>query len=88
MKKSFKWKLIGVILFLLAVGIYYYVALPAINIHAKETWSMIIVALVLIVLIATFRTLMKVKNIQDFKLIKNDISNSIFLKIKVTNYTY
>lgn len=81
MKKSLKWKLIGVIAFILAVAAYYYVALPAINIHAQETWGMIIVALALVIIFATFRTLKNVKTIHDFKYIKDEIVKSFILKL-------
>ena len=32
-KNSFKWKIILIVLAIIIAGIYYYIALPAINIH-------------------------------------------------------
>lgn len=81
MKKTFKWKLIGILAFIIAVAVYYYTMLPAINIHSKETWGMIIVALALIIIFATFRTLKSVKTVHDFKYIKDEISSSVILKV-------
>lgn len=46
MKKG-RIKLFAVIGFLLAAAVYYYVALPAINIHSSELWVFLIVLLVL-----------------------------------------
>ena len=37
MKKG-KWKLVSVVAVLILAGLYYYIALPAINIHASEIW--------------------------------------------------
>lgn len=36
--KNFKWKLTAIITFILAAGIFYYVTLPAINIHSRDFW--------------------------------------------------
>ena len=38
-----KWKLLLVLAVLLAAGIYYYVALPAINLHSSGFWIFFIV---------------------------------------------
>lgn len=50
MKKSVKYLIIGVIA-LLALGIYYYVTIPAINIHSSGTWTAIIVLAVAVMII-------------------------------------
>ena len=44
MKK--KWKLTAVLAVILLAGLYYYIALPVVNIHSTETWFMIILLLV------------------------------------------
>ena len=45
--KNFKTKIMAVIAVLLLAGIYYYVALPAINIHSTGFWIFLIMLLVL-----------------------------------------
>lgn len=49
MKK--KLKILAVLLAVVFVGVYYYVALPAINIHSSDTWFFMFVILVVILLI-------------------------------------
>ena len=44
--KKIKWKLIGVVCFLLFVGAVYYITLPAINIHSQGLWILLIVLLI------------------------------------------
>lgn len=41
-----KWKLLIVLFVILVAGLYYYIALPAFNIHSTGTWFLIIVLLV------------------------------------------
>lgn len=41
MKGMMKVKLVIALLVVIAVAIFYYVSLPAINIHATETWKFI-----------------------------------------------
>lgn len=50
-----KWKLIGVIGLLLLAGIWYYVSLPALNIHSKSCWGFIAVLLAAIIVIYAWR---------------------------------
>ncbi len=45
--KKFKVKLAAVLGILVVLGIYYYAALPAINLHATETWIFVFVAVIL-----------------------------------------
>ena len=47
--KNMKMKIIGVIAFLIVAGIYYYVTLPAINIHSKDFWVFLIILMVLLI---------------------------------------
>lgn len=47
MKKG-KWKLASVVAVLILAGLYYYIALPAINIHATEIWMFMLIVVVLI----------------------------------------
>lgn len=39
---NLKWKLLAVLAALIAAGVYYYVALPAVNIHSKGFWGFLI----------------------------------------------
>ena len=41
--KNFKLKLIGIFTFIIVAGIFYYVTLPAINIHSRDFWIFLIV---------------------------------------------
>ena len=46
--KNAKWKLLGVLALLIAAGIFYYVTLPAINIHSSEFWMFIMVLIIIV----------------------------------------
>lgn len=48
---SLKWKLIAVLAVLLAAGIYYYAALPAVNIHNQGFWGFLIGIVVLLLVV-------------------------------------
>lgn len=54
MKKGIKYLIIGLVL-LIAAGIYYYVALPAINIHSSGFWFFIMSLLVVIMVIMALK---------------------------------
>ena len=69
--KKLKTKLLIAVLAVLLLGIYYYVALPAINIHATEFWIFLII---LIVLAAAF--FVKKKELNRY-----EIKNSKGLKV-------
>lgn len=56
MKKSTLWKIIGVVAALLAAFIYYYVTLPAFNLHSVGTWWFLIVLLAVIGTVISFKT--------------------------------
>ena len=45
--KKIKTKLLIAVLVILVLGIYYYTALPAINIHATEFWVFLIILIIL-----------------------------------------
>ena len=42
-----KWKVLAALLAVIIVGIYYYISLPAINIHSSDTWFFIFVILII-----------------------------------------
>ena len=46
--KNVKTKIMAVIAVVLLLGVYYYVALPAINIHSTEFWIFLIIMIVLV----------------------------------------
>ena len=50
-----KRKLLIAIVVILAAGLYYYVALPAFNIHSSDTWFFIIFLLVVVAVIYAVR---------------------------------
>lgn len=48
MKKKGKWKLIAVLGILLVAAVYYYLALPAINLHSADMWMFIIMMIIIV----------------------------------------
>ena len=46
--KNFKWKLTAIVTFILAAGIFYYVTLPAINIHSRDFWIFLIILVIVL----------------------------------------
>ena len=69
-----KSKVIGIISLIVAAGIYYYIALPAINIHSVDVWYFILF------LVAAAGVIYAVKN----KIGKNEIRESKVLKIIIS----
>ncbi|MDD3360704.1 MAG: CvpA family protein [Hespellia sp.] len=76
MKKG-KMKVIGVIVILVIAAIYYYVALPALNIHSSDLWLFVIVLIVVGLMIVAQRVTQKRRldirdlgELKDSKLIK------------------
>ncbi|HIS25456.1 MAG TPA: CvpA family protein [Candidatus Pullilachnospira intestinigallinarum] len=70
MKKG-KWKLLLVLAILLAAGIYYYVALPAINIHSTGFWMFFIVlGLLILAAYASRKRLRTVSEIRESRFMK------------------
>ena len=49
--KKLRTKLLVAVLAVLVLGIYYYVALPAINIHSTEFWIFLVILIILAALI-------------------------------------
>ena len=56
MKKSTVWKLIGVVIALLVAFIYYYITLPAFNLHSTGTWWFLIVLIAALGVYLSIRT--------------------------------
>lgn len=67
MKKggSLKWKLLAVLAVLVIGFVYYYITLPAINIHNREFWTFILVLIV--VLLAVYILKRKMSSVAEMK---------------------
>lgn len=57
--KHTKRNIIIAVIIVLGLAIYYYVALPALNIHSKDTWGWIVVALLVILIISIIKSFPK-----------------------------
>ena len=68
--KNLKVKILGIVLVLLLAGIYYYITLPAINIHSTGFWFFIIILLVAIALIYILRKRYSVYEMKESKVVK------------------
>ena len=68
--KNLKVKVIGTILALLLAGIYYYVTLPAINIHASGFWFFIMIVIVIIAALYILRKRYGLFEIKESKVVK------------------
>jgi len=66
-----KVKFWAVIAVMLLLGIYYYVALPALNFHSSETWMFIILAIVIIAVLYSVRKRLSPKEIKTSKPVKS-----------------
>ena len=62
--KNFKIKAIGTILALLFAGLYYYITLPAINIHASGFWFFIMLLFVVVTAIYILRRRLRIEEIK------------------------
>ena len=88
MKKGLKYLIIAIV-GILAIGIYYYITLPAINIHAAGLWSFMLFLVFVITVIFLIRRLRKDYTLSDirganieFKKIKSlKIGSGIFLAL-------
>ncbi|MFP3155621.1 CvpA family protein [Lachnospiraceae bacterium ZAX-1] len=75
MKKIFSKFILGIII-ILAAFIYYYVALPPINIHSLNTWWFIILFIIILSILAALH-----KNVKDYRSMKDSLfGNKINLK--------
>ena len=68
-----KGKLIIALILLVLVGAYYYVALPAINIHSSGLWTFLLVLLVLALPVSIGRSRIRIQSPQDLWELKNNI---------------
>lgn len=69
--KNFKWKALLVFVGLLLAGVYYYVTLPAINIHATGFWTFLIALIVMILALYILKKRMHtVYEVKESKVVK------------------
>lgn len=78
--KHRKGKLLILLLALLILGVYYYVTLPAINIHAPGFWMTLLILLVLALLVSLGRRI-RFQTIGDLRDLKQDIRSKTLPKI-------
>ena len=69
---KFKMKVTAVIGVILLIGIYYYVTLPAINIHASEFWMYLVVLVILAAVVFIRKKKFKPLRLERVKGIKGD----------------
>ena len=66
-----KGTILGVVIFLILAGIYYYLALPAFNIHSADVWYFILVLVAVVgIIYALKRGISRRKEISDSKFLK------------------
>ena len=68
--KNLKIKVLGVVIALLAAGLYYYFALPAINIHASGFWFFFIILLAAVIAVYIVRKRYGVFEIKSSRFVK------------------
>lgn len=72
--KNFKWKAVLVLVGLLLAGVYYYVSLPAINIHATGFWTFLIALIILILALYVFKKRMHTAyELKESKVVKSGV---------------
>lgn len=68
--KSLKVKIIGVIALILFASIYYYISLPAINVHASGFWFFIMLLFAVVIAIYILRRRLRIEEIKLSKTVK------------------
>lgn len=81
MKK--KGKIILILAALLVIGIFYYVTLPAINIHASGFWTFLIAILVIGFLLCTGKSI-RIRSLDDVKNLRSDLKRKRIPKLLLT----
>lgn len=74
-----KSKIIGIITLLFAAGLYYYVALPAINIHSADIWFFVLFLVAAAGVIYAVKNKIRRHEIRDSKVLKGIISLFVVL---------
>ena len=65
-----KLKVLSVILAVILAGIYYYITLPAINIHASGFWTFIMTLILVVIVYYIFRKKIAITEIKNSKTVK------------------
>ena len=68
--KNFKLKLIGAIALILFAAVYYYISLPAINIHAAGFWFFIMLLIAFVLVIYVVKRRLRIEEIKLSKTVK------------------
>ena len=80
MKKG-KAKVFLTFLVILIAGIYYYVTIPAINIHSSETWFFIMIFLVILAVLYLGRKKLNRYEVRESKVVKGFLGVIVFLGV-------
>lgn len=68
--KNLKVKIIGIATVLILAGLYYYITLPAINIHSSGFWTFIMLLIVTVLVIYIIRKRLRIDEIKESKGVK------------------
>ena len=79
--KKISWKIIGALVAIVVFGIYYYVTLPAFNLHAKGTWYFLIGAVIIIGIYVCIKTMRFSKRPNTMGMVEMNVVNKLPLKI-------
>ena len=80
MKKAKTYGIVGVVVFIVAF-IYYYVTLPAINLHSAGFWSFLLVGLGAIIVVVAVKGMVKPDHIIENNMINLDFKSMKFSKL-------
>ena len=73
--KRGKIKLLIALVFLAVLGVYYYVTLPAINIHSSGFWMVLMALLVIALVFSIGRRLLRLQSYEDIRDLKHEIAS-------------
>ena len=76
-----KTKAIIAVFVVILAGIYYYAAIPAINIHSSETWFFIMIFLVILAVLYLGRKKMNRYEVRESKVVKGFLGVIVFLGV-------
>lgn len=76
-----KLKLLAAFVAVIAVGVYYYISLPAINIHSSDTWFFIFVILIVVMVVYIWRKRMSRYELKENKGVRVIITLIIVLGV-------
>lgn len=76
-----KTKAIITVFVVILVGIYYYAAIPAINIHSSETWFFIMIFLVILAVLYLGRKKLNRYEVRESKVVKGFLGVIVFLGV-------